>query len=484
MQTNITSHSNMTIFIGLTITVNILAACYANFVTKPQNVAAYANDSIQLTCASSSSEATIYWFDYTTNSTGQLIAVNQITHSSPDIDIYSTSGIQLNNSIGGRFECEQRLPERYLAFVDIIVFEEPLMCTSTLTATDNTVEEGDEYSLTCSVTYTGDDGWAPKIDWKDDNGIISDVIDNSEDGKLNVTIIRIAALDQDGFELSARLHFVAYNGTLPPESASNIPSFTETHTFDTINVHYSPRDIVLTKEMDEYVPGDEILCSATGNPPPEITWRHLSTGIVIENNTLVITDEMLSEQQSYECQATNVIKGTTRNDTRSLVFFVNPAPNPWQDEIDKWKNTSIIVGAVLGSLACILAIANLLLLCRLSRKQGHPDAPKQALQVPHSGSQQQLTDFDPLSDIAEEEVGPAYINASYTKDESSPVYVNVPNQMRPSIPSCDGTDTSSMSQNTESLPRESYEHLRGQRTVSEPYTTLEEVYQNVGASRS
>jgi hypothetical protein len=102
---------------------------------------------------------------------------------------------------------------------------------------DNAVEEGDEYSMTCSVSYTGDAGWAPKMEWKDDNGVISDVIDNSEEGKLDVTVTRSAAPDHHGFEYSARIHFVAYNGTLPDNTATNIPSFTETHTFDAIVVH-------------------------------------------------------------------------------------------------------------------------------------------------------------------------------------------------------------------------------------------------------
>ncbi|ELU16811.1 hypothetical protein CAPTEDRAFT_205281 [Capitella teleta] len=101
------------------------------------------------------------------------------------------------------------------ATVVLAFLEEAPLCESTVPPGDNAIEEGDEYSMTCSVTYTGDVGWVPMMELKDDNGVISDIIDNSMEGKLGVTVTQAAVLDYHGFEYSARIHFVAYNGTLP-----------------------------------------------------------------------------------------------------------------------------------------------------------------------------------------------------------------------------------------------------------------------------
>ncbi|ELT96076.1 hypothetical protein CAPTEDRAFT_214715 [Capitella teleta] len=271
------------------------------------------------------------WYEYISNAAGQVICINGAPSNPPNLEIYTFAdpvegvynlGIKLLSSSGGMYGCQQLAPITAYAYANVIVFEETPLCTSTVPQGDNAVEEGDEYSMTCSVSYLGDAGWAPKMEWKDDNGVISDVIDNSEEGKLDVTVTRSAAPDHHGFEYSARIHFVAYNGTLPDGTATNIPSFTEIHTFDAIVVHYSPRDIEFTEEKAEYFPGEEIVCSANGNPQPDFTWRNLNTGLVIETNTLFIKYDMLCEQQSYECLATNVIKGTTHNVTRSLTFSV------------------------------------------------------------------------------------------------------------------------------------------------------------------
>ncbi|ELT87251.1 hypothetical protein CAPTEDRAFT_186301 [Capitella teleta] len=162
-----------------------------------------------------------------------LVFLEIYTFGDPVEGVYNL-GIKLLSSSGGRYCCQQLAPITTYAYANVIVFEETPLCTSTVPQGDNAVEEGDEYSMTCSVSYLGNAGWAPKMEWKDDNGVISDVIDNSEEGKLDVTVTRSAAPDHHGFEYSARIHFVAYNGTLPDGTATNIPSFTETHTFDAI----------------------------------------------------------------------------------------------------------------------------------------------------------------------------------------------------------------------------------------------------------
>ncbi|ELU10199.1 hypothetical protein CAPTEDRAFT_190690 [Capitella teleta] len=222
------------------------------------------------------------WYEYISNAAGQVICINGAPSNPPNLEIYTFAdpvegvynlGIKLLSSSGGMYGCQQLAPITAYAYANVIVFEETPLCTSTVPQGDNAVEEGDEYSMTCSVSYLGDAGWAPKMEWKDDNGVISDVIDNSEEGKLDVTVTRSAAPDHHGFEYSARIHFVAYNGTLPDGTATNIlPSPKYTLLMPSLSiVRYvsiivlcvllylcpdSPRDIEFTEEKAEYFPAD------------------------------------------------------------------------------------------------------------------------------------------------------------------------------------------------------------------------------------
>ncbi|ELU04465.1 hypothetical protein CAPTEDRAFT_211913 [Capitella teleta] len=433
-----------------------LAACSAQLATTPQNVAAYAGDAIELACASSDSSPTMSWYEYISNAAGQVICINGASSGPPNPEIYTFGdpvegvynlGIELLSSSGGRYGCQQLAPITAYAYADVIVFEETPLCTFSFPPGDNAVEEGDEYSMTCSVSYLGDAGWAPKMEWKDDNGVISDVIDNSEEGKLDVTVTRSAALDHHGFEYSARIHFVAYDGTLPDDTATNIPSFNETHTFDAIVVHYSPRDIEFTEEKAEYVPGDEIVCSASGRPQPEYTWRNINSGLVIETDTLVITDEMLSEQQSYECEATNVIKGTTRNDTRSLTFSVITTPVPtslpttqstWLSSTpypreNNWKNTAIALGAVVGVLAfALISIIAVLLYFWIQRRGDchQRDNPTRDTSQPSK----ERDHFENVSGPMEKDGSPDQ-KTSRPLENSTASYANMSHPMEQNVPS-------------------------------------------------
>jgi hypothetical protein len=86
----------------------------------------------------------------------------------------------------------------------------------------------------------------------------------------------------------------------------------------------SPRDIQFDEVKTEYSPGEEIVCSASGNPPPEITWRDLDTGLVTESHVLSITEEMIEEEaKNFECIAVNFVKDIDRrNETKKISFTV------------------------------------------------------------------------------------------------------------------------------------------------------------------
>jgi hypothetical protein len=91
--------------------------------------------------------------------------------------------------------------------------------------------------MQCTVNYTGIAEWAPRFEWADDNGTILDYIDNSVAGRVDVSVQRTASVSNNGFAYSAKLHFIEYNGTVPEDTASNIPNLTHIHHYDPVEVH-------------------------------------------------------------------------------------------------------------------------------------------------------------------------------------------------------------------------------------------------------
>lgn len=111
------------------------------------------------------------------------------------------------------------------------------VCVSSVPPGDPVVAEGETYSMRCTASYTGDPGWAPKMEWRDPNGIVYDVSDSSSPGVIDVTVERVGLPSHDGYVYTAKTLFEAYDGDLPEDTATNVPTYTFTHTFDVITVH-------------------------------------------------------------------------------------------------------------------------------------------------------------------------------------------------------------------------------------------------------
>lgn len=108
-------------------------------------------------------------------------------------------------------------------------------CTATVPP-DGTVEEGQEFSMQCIAHYTGVPGWSPVTEWRDPNGIIHDVIDNSREGILDTTVEITATADQNGFIFYAETMFIDYEGPLSPGTARNIPDYSYVWEFGPIDI--------------------------------------------------------------------------------------------------------------------------------------------------------------------------------------------------------------------------------------------------------
>jgi len=67
----------------------------------------------------------------------------------------------------------------------------------------------------------------------------------------------------------------------------------------------APRYLQITPRQSSYQPGDRIQCSAEGNPEPSYQWTDLVSGTVMQGAVLKVTETMLNNSYSFQCNASN-----------------------------------------------------------------------------------------------------------------------------------------------------------------------------------
>jgi len=70
-----------------------------------------------------------------------------------------------------------------------------------------------------------------------------------------------------------------------------------------ITVAVAPRNLQITPNEAIYQVGDRIRCSAEGNPEPSYQWKDLVSGDVTQGAVLVISEDMLNRNYSFQCTA-------------------------------------------------------------------------------------------------------------------------------------------------------------------------------------
>ena len=72
-----------------------------------------------------------------------------------------------------------------------------------------------------------------------------------------------------------------------------------------------------------YQLGDELVCSADGNPPPTIQWKNLLTGNVINDREIVIRKSLTNSLlPSFQCIASNYVAGNLSITTKNISFTI------------------------------------------------------------------------------------------------------------------------------------------------------------------
>ena len=82
-----------------------------------------------------------------------------------------------------------------------------------------------------------------------------------------------------------------------------------------------PTNIQLDNLKEEYHIGENVTCTAEGNPEPSIYWMDENSGDTIDSSTLNITSAMKGLQK-YSCVAWNEIKGETYENKTIVKFRV------------------------------------------------------------------------------------------------------------------------------------------------------------------
>jgi len=78
-----------------------------------------------------------------------------------------------------------------------------------------------------------------------------------------------------------------------------------------IAVTAAPSSLQITPRQPTYEPGDRIQCSAEGNPEPSYQWTDLINGTVIQGSVLVVSDDMVGKDHTFQCTATNEFNSTS-----------------------------------------------------------------------------------------------------------------------------------------------------------------------------
>lgn len=75
------------------------------------------------------------------------------------------------------------------------------------------------------------------MEWRSSSGIITDIIDNSVDGLLDMTMEWEPTSAHQKFNFTAELYFQEYEGILLPNCANNIPTYSHMSKYGPITVH-------------------------------------------------------------------------------------------------------------------------------------------------------------------------------------------------------------------------------------------------------
>jgi len=117
-------------------------------------------------------------------------------------------------------------------------------------------------------------------------------------------------------------------GELPPDTASNPPTWEHLYRAPQMFVSWGPMNLTATPIKPEYVVGDLITCTADAKPVAAYLWQNMRTLAMVNTNTYTITEDMRGFNDQLRCQAQNIIQGNVFSTNLFINAYVPPITTP------------------------------------------------------------------------------------------------------------------------------------------------------------
>lgn len=222
--------------------------------------------------------------------------------------------------------------------------------------------QGDRVELSCEMTFSGSE--TPVLEWFADSEMIDSIDEYSIMlAKQSVQLEVVPAMDKVKYMCRATF------GDMVEECG-----------FD-MEVKYEVQDVTILPEEEVHA-GDDITCSASGNPAPVVTMMS-PDGLVQSALNLVsftTTDEHVGKTIEITCTANNKLDDTDFEvkGNRELLVIEAAQPSKGENENgeDEDDNKFIIIIAAVVAFAVIVVIIIIVVVCIKRRQAKKPKGSK------------------------------------------------------------------------------------------------------------
>lgn len=84
-----------------------------------------------------------------------------------------------------------------------------------------------------------------------------------------------------------------------------------------------PHDLAIEPNSVIYAVGDQLMCSADGNPKPTFQWTETGANRVVDGPILTVDQTMpLMQNLTFRCTATNILAGERKEISDVVAFTV------------------------------------------------------------------------------------------------------------------------------------------------------------------
>ena len=99
-------------------------------------------------------------------------------------------------------------------------------------------------------------------------------------------------------------------------------------------------NVSIKPDSSTYELGDELVCSADGNPPPSFQWRNLLTGDTSSGPIVVISKSLTASTTShFMCTASNMFDGKSVSVSNNISFTITVARTSSTASIERISTT-------------------------------------------------------------------------------------------------------------------------------------------------